>query len=140
MQRLQKNNITIFNTEVDPDDVIDLRPGNNGLILSRREKYSQLADYVMRDRVALQILDDKLFNRVKFNIIKEIKKRPAIESRVLPFEYDDKDFIKMLDKRDRLIEMRKTKEERQSDVEINIFIMNWHKTEGLEYYGELRRD
>lgn len=79
--------------------------------------------------VKIMILSDQAFYKYKFELIKWLKKRPNPEDRVMRFETEG-DGIWSFKKEQRLIEARKTREEKHDELQEKI----WFKQE-LEKRG-----
>ena len=86
------------------------------------------------------VLKEKDFINLRFNYIKWIKQDPDPQRRVAPFEYTDKNGLPDFDLMDKLIEQRKTKEEKKRERDEEQSLKDMCKKLGLEYWGPLREE
>lgn len=111
--------------------VRDLDPKNNKVIIRDLSKWLYTTETQ---------LDQKEFNKFKFEFIKWLKQRVDPQDRVAEFEYRDEHGLPDWDKQERLIEKRKTRAEKERDLQDELLIMKLSKKAGVEYYGPLRRE
>lgn len=91
----------------------------------------QLSDVLM----SVTIKDKKIFNKVKFEWIKHIKTRKNPSDRVADFECEDDDGAFNYDKYDKLVEGRKTRIERQREIDAEISLIKNLESSGIYCEG-----
>jgi hypothetical protein len=140
MQR-PPSKIKLGEIEIFTDDVIDLIPGQETVLLKARRMYLPLVDKIDNKYVFVAKIYKKIeFNKFKFDYIKEIKTRPDPEDRVADFEWRDANGLPDFDKRDKLVEGRKTRKEKQQELDFEIWYYKEVKKRGWPYYGPLDMD
>lgn len=88
--------------------------------------------------IPVTVKDDNLFTRIKFEYIKHIKTLPNPEDRVADWEWRDKNGLLDWDKFERLVEKRKTREEKSKEFNDELQIKKDCERFGIEYFGPLR--
>jgi hypothetical protein len=81
--------------------------------------------------IRVKTLKDKEFNKYKFELIKWLKKRPDPEDRVMRFETMDNG-VWSYDKEQRLVEARKTREEKRAELNDEIWLKQELKKRGIK--------
>lgn len=123
------------------DMIYSIEPLHRSVTLRAHEYYYPLikkpGDHC-HGLIFFKVDNDILFNRIKFEYIKFIKTLPKPEDRVADFEYRDENNLPDFDKMDRLIEMRKTRDERAAELKDEIEIKQQCEKFNIEYFGPLR--
>ncbi|MBE9542543.1 MAG: hypothetical protein IMF01_09510 [Proteobacteria bacterium] len=103
-------------------NVMDLHPEKRGIIY--------LAS--IPGKCKMFIVDEsKDFNLYKFELIKWLKKRKVPEARVMMFEVQERGYWSP-SKEDQLVERRKTRDEKDSDLQESIEFINECKKHGIK--------
>lgn len=102
--------------------VLDLNPGKRGVIIK---------DSASKIKTSMIILDLKEFNKYKFELVKWLKKKALPEERFLPFETEI-DGIWSYDKESKLIEARKSREEKSIELNDKIWLHEECKKRGIK--------
>lgn len=93
---------------------------------------------VIKYGMQITIPEESMFNRIKFEWIKFIKTRECPDDRVASFEWRDENGVPDFEKLERLIERRKTIEEKRIEIEEELKIKEDCEKFGIEYFGPLR--
>ena len=128
--------------EIFMDMIFGLLPKDKAIILRPHNYYRSIADN-RRDPMSKHLLkvileSQEQFNRLKFEFIKYIKTLPKPEDRVMDFEYENEKGLPDFDKMRRLIEMRKTREEKSQEMQEELRIKKLCKDLGIKYNGILQ--
>ena len=124
--------------EIRAQDIVSLNPKRlSVLVRSRRMLHQEIAYFRVGDLIAVECKDDVEFNEIKFEFIVHIKKRPNPDDRVASFEYEGEDGIPDLKKMERLIEMRKSRAEKQKEYDDELELMQLFKKHKMPYFGPL---
>ena len=122
--------------------VLDLIPEKRQMLLRATRRYYEIADDMddpLSEHVIKVTIDNqKLFNRIKFTLIKYLKSLPKPEMRVLDFEFRDSNGLPNFDEFERLVESRKTRLEKESELQEELELKHQFEEAGLEYHGPLR--
>jgi hypothetical protein len=125
--------------EIKPHQIMSVIPATRSIVV--RTRLMILHEYAHRisgDLVCLKLESDKDLQTAKFEHIQHIKKAANPSDRVADFECrDDEGFIDF-DKMDRLINQRKTRHEKQQEIDDEIMLMEKMKEHGIEYNGPLK--
>jgi len=124
--------------------ILDLNIQEQRIIVEASDHYRPIIEdphHVLNKHVMkIHVADKMKFNKIKFSYIKYIKGRPNPDDRVADFEFRDKRGLPDFDKLERLIEMRKTREEKQTELDDEINIKNLCEKHNVKYHGPLGRD
>lgn len=124
------------------DMIKDMIPWRQGIVLHYHEYYRGLSttpeDPLLKYGILIEGISDQDFAKIKFEWIKFIKTRPNPDDRVADFEWRDKDGLPDFDKLERLIERRKTREEKQKELLDEMELKKAFDKHGLEYNGPLK--
>lgn len=133
--------VDINGTTLFMDMIYSLIPKKRALCIRSHEYYMHLAA-TKEDRqhglIFFKVDNDVLFNRIKFEYIKYIKSLPNPEDRVADFECRDENDLPDFDKMDRLIEKRKTRDEKAKEFNDELEIKRLCEKNNVEYFGPLR--
>lgn len=128
--------------EIYIEDIEGMVPRKNMILVKKSPYYDEIIESEHQIKFskisAIVINKTRTYDRVKFEYIKHIKKSDNPDDRVADFEVEDEFGFPDFDRLDRLIEKRKTKEERESELSDELYIKNECEKHGLEYYGRLR--
>lgn len=128
----------LLGEEIRAEDIVSLCPKRlSVLIRSKKMIHQEVAHFRMKDVIAVKCKDELEFNEIKFEFVAHIKKRPRPEDRVASFEYENEDGTPDLEKMERLIEMRKTRPEKQKEFDDEMELMQLFKKHKMPYYGPL---
>lgn len=138
MSDMRLNGITI-----NPRDIINVYPANKSVVLRNPVKYSRLAInqlHVNKHSVLVIVPDKKASQAIKFQFLNYLSKLPNPEDRVADFEFQDESGIPDWERFEKLVERKKTRPERQKELNDEIHLMEQFKKHRLEYLGPLRRE
>lgn len=124
--------------EIKPHQIMSVIPATRSIIV--RTRLMILHEYAHRisgDLVCLKLESDKDLQTAKFEHIQHIKKSARPDDRVAFFEYEHPEGGYDFNKMDKLIEMRKTKAEKQAELDTELELMEKMKKAGIEYNGPL---
>lgn len=124
------------------DMIYSLIPSRRVMLIRYHPYYASISDkqniIPKGCLIPVTVDDEKEFNKIKFEYIKHIKKAKNPEDRVADFEYMDTRMIPDFEKMDRLIEKRKTREEKAQELKEEIDIFQLCTKNRIEYFGSLR--
>ena len=122
--------------EVRPQDITCVIPWNRRVLLKPFKMYAELATNLncssIRYHICVDDVEDTDMSRFKFEHIKYIKTLPNPDDRVADFEIRDKNGLPDFDKERRLIESRKTREERQAEIKEDMYWIDQFEKAGLD--------
>ena len=133
--------LTIKDTAIKVSDILGIVEASCKVILRSKSDYLEIADDkndMLSDVVIGVTLCKKDYRKVKFEFIKYIKTLSDPEDRVDDSECKDENGVMDFAKRDRLIESRKTREERDLEFAEEIQIKKDCERFGIEYFGVLQ--
>ncbi len=116
--------VIINRVKVEFIDILDLIISEMAVLMKSKPKYWEIADNDSKDDLTRYVVKSTVrnkedFTRIKFELIKWIKKMPLPCDRIMPYEYHDHDTQLIdFDQKDRLIESRKTRKEKDEDMKI----------------------
>lgn len=126
------------------DSLITVYPDKRAILLKYHPYYMQISDdpkdSLNKYGIFVTIPDPVTFNRIKFEYIRHIKTLPSPEDRVADYEWRDEQGLPDFEKLDRLIEKRKTAEEKKKELMEEIEIKRACEKYGIEYWGPLREE
>lgn len=124
------------------DMIYNLIPDKRLMLLRAHPYYEELRDknepFKSKTLISVTVQDESMFNRIKFEFIKFIKTLKNPENRVADWEWRDKDGLPDWDKLERLVEKRKTREEKAKEFNDELQIKKDCERFGVEYFGPLR--
>lgn len=122
--------------EVRPQDITCVIPWNRRVLLRPLKIYADLATNLqcqsLQFFICVDDVEDKDMTRFKFEHVKYIKTLPNPEDRVADFEIRDKNLLPDFDKERKLIESRKTREERQAEIKEDMYWIGEFEKAGLD--------
>jgi hypothetical protein len=126
--------------EIKPEWILSVIPATNAIVVrTRLLVLHELAHRVVGDMVVLRLDSDKELQDAKFEHVRHLKGLPNPDARVASFEIEHPeggiDFKKM----ERLIEMRKTPDEKNREMQDELELMRKMKDRGIPYQGPLGR-
>jgi len=108
-----------LNQIIKTSDIVDVVPKSRSLITLVNPAYVDYADpnYLINGirYLRINVEDDRTFGQYKFEFLKMLKSKPDPADRVADFEWHDQDGIPDFEKREALIESRKTVAERNKE-------------------------
>lgn len=117
------------NIEIRPQDIKCVIPWNSRVLLSPLKRYADLVTdkdaSFQKFFICIDNVEPTDMTRFKFEHIKYVKTLPDPEDRVADFECRDEFGLVDWDARDKLVDSRKTRKERQAEIE-----------EAMEWIGE----
>lgn len=123
------------------DMIYDLIPDKRLMLLRYHEYYKELADpspkFPGMTLIPVTIKDPKMFERIKFEYIKHIKTLPDPRDRVADWEFRDENGLPDFDRYDRLVEKRKTREEKAKELQDEIELKKQFDKYKIPYIGPL---
>lgn len=121
---------------IEPHDIKCVIPHNKRVLLRPLRVYADLAsnlkDSSLQFFICVDNVEDADMTRFKFEHIMHLKKMPNPEDRVADFEWRDDNNLPDFDKLDRLIEKRKTRQERQAEIKEDMYWIEQFEKHGLE--------
>ena len=125
---------------INVDEIIDLMPMKLAITInSENPEHHKIAAKKWKNILFIEVNSETLFQEIKFKYIQYIKKHPDPKSRVAYFEVKNEHGFIDFKKYDRLIEMRKTRKEKQKEMDDEIALMQEMKVYKLEYNGPLTK-
>lgn len=122
--------------EIDLDDIKEVLPEINQVLLVPRKCYADLAsnlrDQSLRFYIRVKDIDNDSIKRFKFEYIKHLKTLPDPADRVADFEVLDSNGLIDFDKRDKMIELRKTRAEKQEYINDMIELIEFSIEQDIE--------
>lgn len=131
--------IRIKNKTFPLDWIETIIPGKQIAILRSKEigsKSSFGACSQIGDFISVEVEDPEQFRMIKFELVRRVKKEPRIYDRVMIWEAYNKDGCFCLKKYDKLIESRKTHQEKRNEKKQELFLDNLLEENGLKYRRE----
>lgn len=126
--------------EIKPHQIISVIPSKMSIVVrTRLMVLHEHAHNIMGELVCLRLESEKDLQAAKFEHIQHIKKAARPEDRVAFFEYEHPDGGYDFAEMDRLIEMRKTKTEKQAELDTELELMEKMQKAGIEYIGPLKQ-
>jgi hypothetical protein len=124
--------------EIKPHQILSVIPATRSIVVrTRLLVLHELAHRVHGDLICLRLDSDKDLQTAKFEHIQHIKKHADPSHRVADFECQHPEGGIDFNEMDRLIEMRKTKAEKQAELDTELELMEKMKKAGIEYNGPL---
>lgn len=124
-------------------DIVSINPNTRRVVIRDLDKYADARhclDVKAQDFKCIELLSDESFASIKFEFIKQIKKRPDLRDRVADFECRREDGTYCFETEERLIESRMTPVERQQEAERENELREFCKKNKIPYYhGTVRR-
>lgn len=126
--------------KIKPEWIYQVIPHMKSVVLRKCPvlKLTEMAEKQDGTLILLKLDSDKELNDAKFEHVQHIKKSPKPEDRVADHELRDDDGNLDLSKMDRLVEMRKTPDEKLRERKDELEIMNEMKKRNIEYNGPLK--
>lgn len=128
--------MTYNGVDIDPADIRCVIPWNRRVLLKPRKIYAELAsnlrDSSIRFFIVVDDIENKDMSRFKFEHVKYIKTLPDPQDRVADFEIVDKNGIPDFDKERKLIETRKTRQERQKEIKEDLELVKEFEKAGYD--------
>lgn len=125
--------------EIKPDWICSVIPATRSILVrTRLLVLHELAVKKHGDLIIIKLDSDKELEAAKFEHIQHIKKKPNPSDRVADFECVHEDGGFSFEKQERLIEMRKTREEKAAELKDELELMEKMKKAGIEYNGPLK--
>lgn len=115
--------INLYKKELDlyMDMISNIIPDKKLLIMHYHDYYKQWIDESSRvphcSLVTVTVPDPDIFNKIKFEWIKWIKTDPNPDNRVADWEWRTERGLPDFDKLDKLVESRKTRAEKQKEID-----------------------
>lgn len=137
--------LVLYNKNIDLyiDMIRGLNLDKKTVILHPHEYYKDICDEptnpLIKYGMQVTIYDADIFNKVKFEYIKHIKTLPNPEERVASFEWRDENGLPDWPRFERLVESRKTREEKRKEFDEELEIKKACHRLGIEYNGPLGR-
>lgn len=138
--------INLYNKNIDLyiDMIRTMDPTRKTMILHPHEYYLPICDDpkcpLIKYGMQVTIYNDQLYNRIKFEYVRYLKTLPDPEDRVADYEWRTEEGLPDFDKLERLIEKRKTAEEKRKELMEELEIKKACERFGIEYFGPLRED
>lgn len=131
-----KINLYNYELELFMDMITSIIPDKRMLIMHRHEYYNSWYDtgekFPVTTIATVTVPGPELFNKIKFEWIKWIKTDPNPDNRVADFEWRDANGLPDFDKMDKLIASRKTREERQKEIDDELHIIKEMERLGVD--------
>jgi hypothetical protein len=136
-----RDSITIDGHKLFIDYIMMIIPSKKAIVIHPHESYLPLADdpkdSANKFGIFCSISSDQVLKDIKFKYINYIKTLPNPEDRVAAFEYKRDDGSPDFEKMDRLIERRKTRKEKQIELNEEIETKKLCEKHRIKYYGPL---
>jgi len=127
--------------EIFIDFISMIIPDKKAIVIKPHRAYLPLADNpndpLIKYGIFVTITSDQALKDIKFKYINYIKTLPDPDDRVADFEWRDKNGLPDFDKQERLIERRKTRAEKQKELDEEIEIKKACEKHNIKYYGPL---
>lgn len=122
--------------DIKPEHIKDVIPWNRRVLLKPFNIYAEIATNLSCQSIQFFIcvddVDDADMAKFKYEHIKYIKTLPNPEDRVADFEIRDEQGIPNFDRERKLIESRKTRQERQAEIKDDMHMIEQFEKAGLD--------
>lgn len=128
----------IRGVEIKPEIIMSVIPATQSVVLrSRNLELSEYAHRTVGDLMVVKCTNEKEFVEAQFEHIQCLKKKDRPENRVADHECRDEDGGFNFNKFDRLVEMRKSRAEKEKELADETELMEKMKKHNIPYYGPL---
>lgn len=135
------NTVTVNGFNIGIEFIKDIIDHKQSIVTFFHLELNKMADERYRDLerwgLMIPIKDKKEFNMIKFSYISHIKKREDPRDRVAHYECLDSNLITDFNKLEKLIETRKTREEKNRELKEEIELKKVFDKKRIKYYGPL---
>lgn len=125
---------------IKPEWIYEVVPHMRAVILRKCPvlKITEMAEKQIGSLILLKLDSDKELQDAKFEHVQHIKKSANPSERVADFEYRDNEGFIDFEKMERLINQRKTRQEKQKEINDELSIMKKMEERGIEYNGPIK--
>lgn len=138
---MTRNSVDINGMDVFVDMIQTVISHKQAVMIEHHEYYLELADNpkcsLIKYGIFVTITDKQRMSDIEFKFIRMLKNKKDPEDRVADFEWHDENNIPDFDALEKLIKRRKTRDERQKEIQDELEWKELVEKHGLEYIGPL---